>query len=315
MLCAARAPQVQGKREAFISCRSRGSVMNSLKVVLVGLLLCAAARAQPQRPAFKPYAERESSDTMIKRGGYHSLGGPFSQLMEGGLYHFAERRYAEALEKFKRAVNTPPSGPENYNLWDAYYSLGVAYEVVGRRAEAMAAYRQVGEVQLKGGQDEYHDALTKVTALYNLANLHADAGQHKDAITMFKQVATLAPNVATPHYNMGLSYAALGETEAAIAAFEQALKQKPAEAASENNEQVAKAHYNLGVAQGAAKRYSAAAEAFKEAVRLAPNYAEAHYNLGLTYKLLGDHKSAQRQQDILAKLKPQFAEELKSAIK
>lgn len=298
--------------------------MRTLKVVLAALCLLSAARArqqQPpptpaqQQPAFKPYAGRDLSERPRYGGVPHVTHGKFNTLMESGFRHLEERRYEEALEQFRRAVNTETEGSQRYNLRDAYFLLGYTYESLGRAEEAIAAYDQVAEVGPESVRDKDQDFINRVSALYNAGNLHADAGRHREALAAFKRVEAVLPDAPALHYNTGLSHAALGETRQAVEAFARAVKLSAPLSGPDTKRQDARMRYNLGVAQAAAGRYAEAARAFEEAVRLAPDYAEAQYNLALAYHLLGDRAATRRQLDALAKLKPELARELSAAIK
>ena len=46
-------------------------------------------------------------------------------------------------------------------------------------------------------------------------------------------------------------------------------------------------------------------------MRLKPEYAQAHYNLGLTYVALKDAKGARAELDVLTRLDPKLAEQLR----
>jgi len=67
----------------------------------------------------------------------------------------------------------------------------------------------------------------------------------------------------------------------------------------------------LGQAYFKLTKYSDAAKAFKEAIRIKPDFAQAHYNLGLTYVALRDAKGARQELEILTRLDPKLAEQLR----
>ncbi|MBI4082006.1 MAG: tetratricopeptide repeat protein [Candidatus Lambdaproteobacteria bacterium] len=86
--------------------------------------------------------------------------------------------------------------------------------------------------------------------------------------------AQARPGDHLPPYHAGLILVQLGDHEAAIASYRQAIERDPS---------FSPAHYNLGTACAAERRWAEAEEAFLQAVRLAED-AEAWANLGAVYE-------------------------------
>jgi tetratricopeptide (TPR) repeat protein len=60
--------------------------------------------------------------------------------------------------------------------------------------------------------------------------------------------------------------------------------------------------------------YEESVKALKEAVRLKPDFAYAHFSLGLAYLSLGNMHLAKKQSQILERLEPALARQLKNII-
>ena len=89
-------------------------------------------------------------------------------------------------------------------------------------------------------------------------------------------------------YNLGNSYARLGESDAAIAAYREAIGQR--------NGNYSRAYNNLGVVLLREGRWEEAYEALIAALKIESfRYAEASYNLGRVYAARGQHDLAARE--------------------
>lgn len=252
----------------------------------------------PGTRGFEQFANRDASDKLITGGATRPVPRSDAEanallLLDKGKELYGGGKYDDALTAFKQAADLEP------NWFRAQYRLGMAYEALGRYADAAAAYAKAVALQPDVSVDDPED-FYKVQ--YNLANAYALAGQHDAAIKTYRQLidSTPAP-LSHPYYNMGLSYAALGKTPEATAAFKKAVEISP---------DFAEAHYNLGLAYARAEQYQQAADEFKQAIRVKPDYAEAHYNLGLVYYITDDRAGLASEQRALAAMKSNLAAEL-----
>ncbi|MCA1815960.1 MAG: tetratricopeptide repeat protein [Acidobacteria bacterium] len=252
----------------------------------------------PGTRGFEQFANRDASDKLITGGATRGEGNDAAEReaiasLDSGKESYKSGDYAAAAAAFRRAADLEPT------WFRAEYRLGMAYEALNKYADAAAAYAKAVALTPDVSVDEAEDFYK---AQYNLANAYALAGQHDAAIKTYQQLLDSTPvPLSRPYYNMGLSYAALGKTAEATAAFKKAVEISP---------DFAEAHYNLGLACARAEQYQQAADEFKRAIRLKPDYAEAHYNLGLVYYITDDRAGLASEQRALAALKSSLAAEL-----
>jgi tetratricopeptide (TPR) repeat protein len=121
-----------------------------------------------------------------------------------------------------------------------------------------------------------------------LADLLLSTGHKTEAVAELNSIATSNAFDPVGFYNLGNAFARLGNTEASIAAYRNAIEQR-------------KGHYsralnNLGVMLLRAGRWDEAQEALVSALQLENfRYAEASYNLGRVYSARGQNDLAARE--------------------
>ena len=121
-----------------------------------------------------------------------------------------------------------------------------------------------------------------------LADLLLSTGHKTEAVAELNSIATSNAFDPAGFYNLGNAFARLGNTEASIAAYRNAIEQR-------------KGHYsralnNLGVMLLRAGRWDEAQEALVSALQLENfRYAEASYNLGRVYSARGQNDLAARE--------------------
>jgi tetratricopeptide (TPR) repeat protein len=123
--------------------------------------------------------------------------------------------------------------------------------------------------------------------------------QGKDALPALERAATLSPDDAGAHNNLGNALGQLGRLDDAVASYRRALALKP---------DFAEAHNNLGNSLQGLGQLEAAAASYRRALQLKPDYPEAYHNLGdaLTHLGLLDEAVASYRRALL--LSPDFAE-------
>ncbi|MDC3102149.1 tetratricopeptide repeat protein [Candidatus Pelagibacter sp.] len=122
-----------------------------------------------------------------------------------------------------------------------------------------------------------------IKELFNLAFQNQKQKNFKVAISQYKKIIEIEPNLALVYYNLGLIYEQLEETEVAIKNYKKSIKVDPLFFHS---------HNNLGILfqkQGEKER---AIENFKKVIETNSQYLNAYNNLGLVYSSLGHYKEA-----------------------
>lgn len=97
------------------------------------------------------------------------------------------------------------------------------------------------------------------------------------------------------HTSLGLADLKKGDSNGAIAEFQEALR---------NNPENAQAHNNLGQAFEGRRELNAAINEYYQALKLDPDYTEARYNLAVALELEGDAQDAVTAFRQVAKQKP-----------
>ena len=205
----------------------------------------------------------------------------------------------------------PPVSHNNPGLADTksfadYFNKGIA-------SLASAKYNDAVESLTQAVAVNPHDAI----AYTKLGLAYSALGEHKPAITAFKQAIkeNRAFVDADSYFRLGIAYLALSDWASAIDPLKQALygvkakqlEERPKSTAgpgeSEINDALGRAYYGTG-------SYRQAVKAFETAVRLKPDFASAHYGLGLSYMEAGDKRSAEKEEQVLRKLKSRLADRL-----
>ncbi len=121
-----------------------------------------------------------------------------------------------------------------------------------------------------------------------LADLLASTGHKSEALAELQLIAKSDAFDPTGFYNLGNSFARLGESEAAMAAYRTAIEQRKG--------RYSRAYNNLAVVLLRAGRWDEAYDALVAALKLESfRYAEASYNLGRVYAARGQNDLAARE--------------------
>jgi len=125
----------------------------------------------------------------------------------------------EVLAEFKKGVSQVVR-PEDS---ETHYNLGIAYKEMGLYTEAIGAFQQA-MLGCKGTQRE-------VDCMITAGLCHADMGDHAAAIEWFRSglgaAAVTAESALALHYEIGVSYEALGEREKAVEHFSRVHRADP----------------------------------------------------------------------------------------
>jgi tetratricopeptide (TPR) repeat protein len=126
----------------------------------------------------------------------------------------------------------------------------------------------------------------------------AASGQRGDldaAISAFQKAIKIDPKFAPAYYNLGYAELLEGKKTEALKSFDQTIQIDP---------NFLDAYTQRGNMRGQSGDFAGAVTDFKEIVRLSPDLATAHYNLGHVYYFTGDLDNASKELDTALSLDP-----------
>jgi tetratricopeptide (TPR) repeat protein len=212
-----------------------------------------------------------------------------------------------ALPFFKTALE---SNPNQAQFWVSYIDTLIQLQ------QYEAAQNVLNQGQAKGLKGGAVDQLKKrlnlypeVTSKKNLSDppqAQIDAvmslysqGQIQEALSTSEMLIKDYPNTPLPYNISGACYNALGQLDAAVKSYKQALAINP---------DYADTHYNLGNTLEELGQLEEAVKRYEQALVIKPGYAEAHCNLGNTLKDLGQLKAAVKHYEKALAIKPDLVE-------
>src|SRR5471030_370756 len=134
-----------------------------------------------------------------------------------GRVKYNENRFEEALSAFGRCLALDP---RNVKAED---NLGLAFQGLGRNAEAIAAYRKALEWQA--------DSAAKDSGPYlDLGSLLVDDGRALEGLPLLIEAARISPADFRMHRQLGKAYMRLGQLENAQAELAKAIELAPNDA-------------------------------------------------------------------------------------
>ncbi|MFT7695637.1 MAG: tetratricopeptide (TPR) repeat protein [Candidatus Latescibacterota bacterium] len=227
---------------------------------------------------------------------------PVIQSRLGGLY-YAEGRVKDAVAAYQRAVEIDP----NYAL--AHSNLGTVLRSLGRIEEAEQAHRRAIELQVDNSlfheelgrllvrankREAAIEALAKAAELdsvnfnlyLTLGQLYLEGNQPDKALSTHRFIMrhTWPTARADDYAGIGANLHALGQMDAALAAYRRAMALDP------NNTPT---HTNLGWLLYVQGKYREAIGHYLIALEHQPN-ATAQFNMGLAHMALGDFAAARQ---------------------
>jgi len=125
-------------------------------------------------------------------------------------------RYDEAIEAYRRALQTGPNHPTIQLLHE---SLGICLAEVGRWDEAIDELNQA--ISLMPGRADYY---------YTLSDILGRSGKYEEALSCFEKALNLKPINTRAYRTLGLAYLEIGKKEAARRCLETYLKSGPIDA-------------------------------------------------------------------------------------
>jgi Flp pilus assembly protein TadD len=143
---------------------------------------------------------------------------------------------------------------------------------------------------------------TDADAWYSLGRIRYNEQRFGDALSCFQRVLALSPKSVKAENNLGLTYEALNQTDAAVAAYQQAVAWQETGPASQMSEQPL---LNLAVVLLHRGRLKEAEPLLERAASLAPKDSHIHEQLGHLYLQQGNYAAAQREFDEACRLDPE----------
>ncbi|MDB9975107.1 tetratricopeptide repeat protein [Candidatus Thioglobus sp.] len=136
--------------------------------------------------------------------------------------------------------------------------------------------------------------------LFNISGAcHAGLGQLDAAVKSYEEAIAIKPDYAKAHFNLAGTLHDLGQLDAAIISYEKTIEIKS---------DFAEAHNNLGNVFKELQQDDAAIQSYKKALVINPEYVESQYSLGNIFQELGQFESAIKCYEKVLVIKPNFAE-------
>ena len=140
----------------------------------------------------------------------------------------------------------------------------------------------------------------KSVTLYNIQGAaNAGLGQLDAAVMSYQQAINIKPDYADAYNNMGVTLKDQGKLEEAIEAYNKALAIKS---------DYADAYNNMGVTLQKQGKLEEAIDAYNKALAIKPDYADAYLNMGNALKDQGKLKDAIKAYKKALAIKPDFAD-------
>jgi protein O-mannosyl-transferase len=175
-------------------------------------------------------------------------------------------------------------------------------------ALALTTWRQLG--YWKDNISLYRHTLDVTSNNYiilnNLGIALAERGEMDAAIQAYQEALRIWPRSVKAHVNLGAALAGQGKLDEAISHYSEALRLKPDDALARTN--WTKALNNMGVEAAQRGRMDEAIHYFNEALRIDPEFVDGHFNLGITLARLNRVDEAAEQFVYVLRSTPDSAE-------
>ena len=204
-----------------------------------------------------------------------------------GLVAYMRRRYAEAIERFRQAIQIDATNPQYHS------NLGEALRRSGHPKEALAAFHR-SQILMP----EF------LKAHLGMGNCLRDLGRFEEAIARFRLALAINPNFAEAYHYLGVTLLERDKAAAAISLLRKAValrpeyveaqislanaleRQGPSEEALEIYLRILErdpnntaAHNNAGNILRSLGRIDEAVSHYRQALAVDPDHASAYYNL------------------------------------
>ena len=179
-----------------------------------------------------------------------------------------QERYEEALESYKFAIQFRP------RLAMAHLNMGLVLVQLGRKLEAIEAYKHCSSLDGTRLKDIRLHENTKISALFNLGRIYADDGNYEKALETYLDAVKKMPNHYQPQslYNMiGEAYFKLNQVKEAEHWYKQSLSVKADHIP---------AHLTFAKLLAKTNRLQEAEQLFLRAKQIAPNDSSVYQHFG-----------------------------------
>ena len=177
--------------------------------------------------------------------------------------------FDQAIIKYNQALNEDPNNKM------ALYSLGLAYQKIGKPQEAVEKIKKV--IELDPGY---------FNSRHILGILYDQLAMPQEAIHEYKEAIRINPQFANSYNNLGMVYMKMNNWEAGIEQFNNCLSLFP------NSILGSITHANLAGAYIQKGKVEEAIEELQKSISINSNNRDAHIQLADTYFRIGDIKGS-----------------------
>ena len=245
-------------------------ISRGLIILLIGLSILTISRNRVWSDEISLWADSVKKNPHSPRG-HTNLGKAYYE--KGNLNL--------ALSHFQKSIELIPSFiSHQYNLDDPKEFLS---RVQQKKRSLSSLNNKTSDLKKFSNQHLKINA-DLVEPHYNLASVHLDLGNLKEAEREYQTAINLKPDHFASHLGLGSVYKFQGNISQAIITYEKAIKAKKKATGAED---YPLARLNLGELYGISGDYPKAVRELKRAIRLDPNMKLGHYNLGTAYMMQG----------------------------
>jgi protein O-GlcNAc transferase len=199
-----------------------------------------------------------------------------------GVLHHQRGEHRQAIELIDRALRRDPSA------FPALFNMGLAYLALDEINAAHDCFRRA--VQVNPGHVESREKLVEI---------YRRLGNAEGELLELQQVASLRPDSASAHNNLGCALQLAGRYDAARASYARSLELDP---------QLAGAAFNMGELLRLVGRHSDSITYFRRAIAIKRDFIEAHYKLAIALHTQGLRGDAIRSIRTALNVAPEHAE-------
>jgi tetratricopeptide (TPR) repeat protein len=214
------------------------------------------------------------------------------KLLESGQAAQDQGRLDEALAIYSRVVGLALRDQKTLAM--ANTKIGSVYLAQRKLDPALASFQRA--IALNPGLAEAHNYYGEVMG---------EQKQFPRALELFNKAISLDPSLLRARYNMGITYARMGNLKYSEFVFRGLVKNFPTYSLG---------YDGLAVTLARSGRAREAIPFHEKAISILPGEPTFYYNLGLSYLMLGDTTKALEQQQKLRNIDVAIADQLASVI-